>query len=125
VRRPVVSLLSSSRSIYVLFPYPTLFRSLIWAIMAIGVYSTYRVLDIADLTVDGTLCTGGAVCIMCMLAGCNVWVSILAATGAGLLAGRSEERRVGEERGWGRWRAQRRNTRRRADAKERRRRASE
>ena len=62
-------------------------QGLIWAIMAIGVYITYRVLDIADLTVDGSLCTGGAVCIMCMLAGCNVWVSILAATCAGLLAG--------------------------------------
>ncbi len=62
-------------------------QGLIWAIMAIGVYITYRVLDIADLTVDGTLCTGGAVCIMCMLNGCNVWVSILAATCAGLLAG--------------------------------------
>ena len=62
-------------------------QGLIWAIMAIGVYITYRVLDIADLTVDGTLCTGGAVCIMCMLAGCNVWVAIFAATGAGLLAG--------------------------------------
>lgn len=62
-------------------------QGLIWAIMAIGVYITYRVLDIADLTVDGTLCTGGAVCIMCMLSGCNVWVSILAATCAGLLAG--------------------------------------
>ena len=58
-------------------------QGLIWAIMAIGVYITYRVLDIADLTVDGTLCTGGAVCIMCMLSGCNVWVSILAATCAG------------------------------------------
>lgn len=62
-------------------------QGLIWAIMAIGVYITYRVLDIADLTVDGTLCTGGAVCVVCMLAGCNVWVSILAATCAGLLAG--------------------------------------
>ncbi len=62
-------------------------QGLIWAIMAIGVYITYRVLDIADLTVDGTLCTGGAVCIMCMLNGCNVWVAILAATCAGLLAG--------------------------------------
>ena len=62
-------------------------QGLIWAIMAIGVYITYRVLDIADLTVDGTLCTGGAVCIMCMLSGCNVWVAILAATCAGLLAG--------------------------------------
>ena len=55
--------------------------------MAIGVYITFRILDIADLTVDGTLCTGGAVCIMMMLSGHNVWVSMLAATGAGLLAG--------------------------------------
>ena len=62
-------------------------QGLIWAIMAIGVYITYRVLDIADLTVDGTLCTGGAVCIMCMLNGCNVWGAMLAATCAGLLAG--------------------------------------
>ena len=45
------------------------------------------ILDIADLTVDGTLCTGGAVCIMMMLSGHNVWVSMLVATGAGLLAG--------------------------------------
>ena len=62
-------------------------QGLIWAIMAIGVYITYRVLDIADLTVDGTLCTGGAVCVVCMLNGCNVWLAILAATCAGLLAG--------------------------------------
>ena len=62
-------------------------QGLIWGIMAIGVYITFRILDIADLTVDGTLCTGGAVCIMMMLSGHNVWVSILAATGAGLLAG--------------------------------------
>ena len=60
---------------------------LIWGIMAIGVYITFRILDIADLTVDGTLCTGGAVCIMMMLSGHNVWVSMLVATGAGLLAG--------------------------------------
>ena len=59
-------------------------QGLIWGIMAIGVYITFRILDIADLTVDGTLCTGGAVCIMMML---NVWVSMLVATGAGLLAG--------------------------------------
>lgn len=62
-------------------------QGLIWGIMAIGVYITFRILDIADLTVDGTLCTGGAVCIMMMLSGNNVWVSMLAATGAGLLAG--------------------------------------
>lgn len=62
-------------------------QGLIWGIMAIGVYLTYRILDIADLTVDGTMCTGGAVCIMMMVSGHNVWVSMLAATGAGMLAG--------------------------------------
>ena len=62
-------------------------QGLIWGIMAIGVYITFRILDIADLTVDGTLCTGGAVCIMMMLSGHNVWVSMLVAPGAGLLAG--------------------------------------
>ena len=62
-------------------------QGIIWGIMAIGVYITFRILDIADLTVDGTLCTGGAVCIMMMLSGHNVWVSMLVATGAGLLAG--------------------------------------
>ena len=62
-------------------------QGLLWAVMAIGVYITFSILDIADLTVDGTLCTGGAVCIMMMLSGHNVWISMLAATGAGLLAG--------------------------------------
>ena len=62
-------------------------QGLIWGVMAIGVYLTYRILDVADLTVDGTMCTGGAVCIMLMLSGCNVWVAMLAATGAGMLAG--------------------------------------
>lgn len=62
-------------------------QGLIWGIMAIGVYVTFRVLDVADLTVDGTMCTGGAVCIMLMMNGQNVWISILAGTGAGMLAG--------------------------------------
>ena len=62
-------------------------QRLIWGIMAIGVYITFRILDIADLSVHATLCTGGAVCIMMMLSGHNVWVSMLVATGAGLLAG--------------------------------------
>ncbi len=62
-------------------------QGLIWGIMAIGVYITYKVLDVADLTVDGTLCTGGAVSIMMMLNGYNVWVSLLAAVAAGMLAG--------------------------------------
>ena len=55
--------------------------------MAIGVYITFRTLDIADLTVDGTMCTGGAVCIMMMMGGYNVWVAMLAAFAAGMLAG--------------------------------------
>ena len=62
-------------------------QGLIWGIMAIGVYLTYKVLDIADLTVDGTMCTGGAVCIMMMLNGHPLWLSLLVAFGAGLLAG--------------------------------------
>ena len=62
-------------------------QGLIWAIMAIGVYITFRTLDIADLTVDGTMCTGGAVCIMMMMNGHNVWVAMLAAFIAGMLAG--------------------------------------
>ncbi len=56
-------------------------------IMAIGVYITYRILDFADLTVDGSLCTGGAVCIMMMISGQNVFVSMLAATAAGMVTG--------------------------------------
>ncbi len=62
-------------------------QGLIWGIMAIGVYVTFRVLDIADLTVDGSMCTGGAVCIMMMLSGHNVLVSLIVATLAGMAAG--------------------------------------
>lgn len=62
-------------------------QGLIWGIMAIGVYITYKILDLADLTVDGTMCTGGAVCIMMMLNGHSVGVSLLCAFIAGMLAG--------------------------------------
>lgn len=62
-------------------------QGLIWGIMAIGVYVTYRILDIADLTVDGTMCVGGAVCIMMMLNGSNVGVAIAVAIAAGAGAG--------------------------------------
>lgn len=62
-------------------------QGLIWGIMAIGVYITFRTLDIADLTVDGSMCTGGAVCIMMMMRGHNVWVAMFAALLAGMLAG--------------------------------------
>lgn len=62
-------------------------QGLIWGIMAIGVYITYRILDFADLTVDGTMCTGGAVCIVMMLNGYSVGVSLVCAFAAGMLAG--------------------------------------
>lgn len=62
-------------------------QGLIWGIMAIGVYLTYKILDIADLTVDGSFCTGGAVCAVLIAAGFNVWVALLCAILAGMLAG--------------------------------------
>lgn len=62
-------------------------QGLIWGIMAIGVYITFRILDIADLTVDGSLCTGGAVCIMLLQSGQNVWVAMTFALLAGMLTG--------------------------------------
>ena len=62
-------------------------QGLIWGIMAIGVYITYKVLDLADLTVDGSMATGGAVCVMLMLNGVNLWVALLCAVIAGMLAG--------------------------------------
>lgn len=62
-------------------------QGLIWGIMAIGVFITYKVLDYSDLTVDGTMATGGAVCIMLMLNGVNVWIALVCAILAGMLAG--------------------------------------
>lgn len=62
-------------------------QGLIWGIMAIGVYITFRVLDFADLTVDGTLATGGAAMTMSLMAGCNVYVALLIAFVAGCFAG--------------------------------------
>ena len=58
-----------------------------WGIMAIGVYITYKILDIADLTVDGSLATGGAVCAVCITLGWNPWLAMLTAIAAGMLAG--------------------------------------
>ena len=55
--------------------------------MAIGVYITYKILDIADLTVDGSFCTGGAVCVMMIAGGCNVWLALLCAMLTGMLTG--------------------------------------
>ena len=62
-------------------------QGLIWGIMAIGVYITYRILDVADLTVDGSLATGGAMCALGISLGWNPWVALVAAILAGMLAG--------------------------------------
>lgn len=62
-------------------------QGLIWGIMAIGLYITYKLLDVSDLTVDGSFCTGGAVCVMLMISGCNVWIAMLGAILSGMLAG--------------------------------------
>ncbi len=62
-------------------------QGIIWGIMAIGVYITFRILDVADLTVDGSLATGGAVCVMMMRSGANPWLALLCSLGAGMLAG--------------------------------------
>ena len=62
-------------------------QGMIWGIMAVGLYITYRVLEVSDLTVDGSFCTGGCVCVMMILAGCNVWVAMLGAFLAGMLTG--------------------------------------
>ncbi len=62
-------------------------QGMIWGIMAIGVYLTYKILDIADLTVDGSFCTGGAVCAVLIAAGVNLWLALLCAILAGMLAG--------------------------------------
>lgn len=62
-------------------------QGIIWGIMAIGVYITFRVLDIADLTVDGTFSTGGAVMVVMTINGCNIWLSLLCSVLAGCIAG--------------------------------------
>lgn len=62
-------------------------EGLIWGIMAIGLYITYKLLDVADLTVDGSFCTGGAVCAAMLVAGNPLWMAMLCAFIAGMLAG--------------------------------------
>ena len=62
-------------------------QGIIWGLMAIGVYITYRVLDLADLTVDGSFGTGGAVLVMCTISGMDIKVAMLVAVLAGCLAG--------------------------------------
>lgn len=62
-------------------------QGLVWGIMAIGVYITYRILDIADLTVDGSICTGAAVCTVLIMRNINPWLALLCAFLVGLVAG--------------------------------------
>lgn len=62
-------------------------QGIIWGLMAVGVYLTYKILDLADLTVDGSFATGGAVLVVCMTAGMNVYIAVLCAFLAGCLAG--------------------------------------
>ena len=62
-------------------------EGLIWGLMAIGVYISYKILDIADLTVDGSICTGACVCAVLLAAGVPVWLSMVLAFIAGALAG--------------------------------------
>ena len=62
-------------------------QGLIWGLMAIGVYITYRILDIADLTVDGSMATGGAVAVVLIMNGWNCWMAVLAAFCVGMIAG--------------------------------------
>ncbi len=62
-------------------------QGLAWGIMALGVYITFRILNTSDLTVDGSLATGGSVCIALMTSGVNVGVAMLAAVISGILAG--------------------------------------
>ena len=62
-------------------------QGIIWGIMAIGVYITYKVLDIADLTVDGSICTGAAVCAVLTINGAPMWLALIAAMLAGMITG--------------------------------------
>ena len=62
-------------------------QGIIWGIMAVGVCLTFKVLDLADLTVDGSFGTGGAVLVVCTIAGMNIWLAMLLAFLAGCIAG--------------------------------------
>ena len=62
-------------------------QGLIWGVLAIGIYITYKILDVADLTVDGSLCTGGAVAAVLIAAGMNPVLALAFAILAGMLAG--------------------------------------
>ena len=62
-------------------------QGIIWGIMALGLYVTFRVLEYSDLTVDGSFATGGAVTVMLIIHQCSPWLAILTAILAGVLCG--------------------------------------
>lgn len=62
-------------------------QGIIWGIMALGVYLTFRVMNTSDLTVDGSIATGGAVCVMMIRAGVTPWIAVICAALAGAMAG--------------------------------------
>ena len=62
-------------------------QGILWGLMALGVYITFRLLDIADLTVDGSFATGGAVCAVCLVNGVNPVLALILSTIAGFIAG--------------------------------------
>ena len=62
-------------------------QGMVWGLMALGVYITYRLLDFADLTVDGSLATGGAVAVMLIRGGMSPWAALIFAFLAGMVAG--------------------------------------
>lgn len=62
-------------------------QGLVWGIMAVGLYITFKVLQVSDLTVDGSICTGAAVCTVLITSGFNVWIAMIAAFLAGIIAG--------------------------------------
>ena len=62
-------------------------QGLVWGLMALGVYITYRLLDFADLTVDGSLATGGAVAVILIRSGMHPWAALIFAFLAGMAAG--------------------------------------
>ena len=62
-------------------------QGVLWGIMALGIYLTYRILDVADLTVDGSFALGGCTCAALVTAGMNPWLSLVVAVAAGMIAG--------------------------------------
>ena len=84
----IVSYFSSLNPLQLLKSLPGgVAQGLVWGIMAVGVYITFRILDVADLTVDGSFATGGVVAVMLILGGVPAYAALLAAFAAGLIAG--------------------------------------